>query len=373
MNVRSNNQTNRTRGFTLIELLVAMTIMVLLTVITVAALDSVRDSDKERAASRSVQAMLEGARVRAIYEKQAVGVRFLRDETDDRTSTSMVYVMQPKDFAEGQIRIVDTGGASPRPRQIQLGTLAPRWQTLHNRKLLLDGARIKLESVWYTIVEDPAVPNSWRLTKDFLGALTTDFRYVLKLYPTIKPNETPVELPANVAVNLHYRDSLTYASEVPSSWTKLNSGTPANNSLDILFSPRGVITGSSRAQGTFHLVMSNTEDTTVRLPVVAPNWIADTNVVGDTSATPGTWIRPAGANGSYFLATNDGKTGSGAPTWKIEHGATTDDNGVIWQCHIPGNRYVVSVFTQSGRIATAPINEQTNDAFKYAELGEDAK
>ncbi|MAG93570.1 MAG: hypothetical protein CMJ48_07455 [Planctomycetaceae bacterium] len=364
MNAKTHNQTSRTRGFTLVELLVAMTIMVLLTVITVAALDSVRDSDKERGASRSVQAMLEGARARAIYEKQSVGVRFLRDETDDRTSTSMVYIMQPKDFAEGQIRVVDTGGASPRPRQIQLGTLAPRWQTLRERKLLLDGARIKLESVWYTIVESPNGSNNWELTKDFLGAIDTDFRYVLKLYPTIKPNETPVELPANVAVNLHFN-----ASEVPSSWTKLNSsGTaPANNSLDILFSPRGVITGSSRAQGTFHLVMSNTEDTTVGLPVVASNWLAS------TAASTGDWIRPAGGNGNYYRATSSGTTSGTEPSWPSEDGDTVTDGGVTWQCHIPGNRYVVSVFTQSGRVATAPINEQTNDAFQYAELGEDAK
>ncbi len=93
-------------GFTLIELLVVVTVMLILIVMTVQAVDFAFTQERLKAGARQVQSALAGARDRAIFAKENRGLRLLTDEAEPRRVTGMVYIGAPDTYwNRGQIRL----------------------------------------------------------------------------------------------------------------------------------------------------------------------------------------------------------------------------------------------------------------------------
>ena len=82
----------RRSAFTLIELLVVITIIVVLLAMTALTVRFSNESDRVRGAARQIQSFLSGARDRAIYAKEARGVRFFISPENPRAVTTMAYI-----------------------------------------------------------------------------------------------------------------------------------------------------------------------------------------------------------------------------------------------------------------------------------------
>jgi prepilin-type N-terminal cleavage/methylation domain-containing protein len=282
-------------AFTLVELMIAITIMLLLTVMTVAVVNNTIDSDRVPSGARQVQAYLEGARDRAISSSKTLnpgprGVRFIRDpngptvEIPDpndssgntmikvlTTVSSMVYIGPPQKFSDGLIEIgtTETNGTVTSRR-----TITPRqtdWNPLQLRKFILNGARIEIprgSGLFYTIINrNPNwYPGEWELTKDYPASrFPRSEDYALELEPAVLPNQQPLLLPRNVVIDVapgrphRNRDGIQrqWHSRIPLFW---NTSTNFQNRMDVLFSPQGTAVGRSAVGGFIHLVVTDLDD-----------------------------------------------------------------------------------------------------------------
>lgn len=68
-------------GFTLVELLVVVSILLILTIMTIGTINLSVTSERVRSGARQVQSLIEGSRDRAIYAREARGIRILVNET----------------------------------------------------------------------------------------------------------------------------------------------------------------------------------------------------------------------------------------------------------------------------------------------------
>ena len=92
-------------GYTLVELLIVISIIVILLAMTAAAVNFNRDAERVRGGALQVQSFLAGARDRAIYAKEARGVRFFLDSENNRAVTSMVYIDPAELWSDGVIQL----------------------------------------------------------------------------------------------------------------------------------------------------------------------------------------------------------------------------------------------------------------------------
>ncbi|MEX0714937.1 MAG: prepilin-type N-terminal cleavage/methylation domain-containing protein, partial [Planctomycetaceae bacterium] len=246
--------TNR-RGFTLVELLVTMTIMMILMGITLAAVNVTVSGDRVRSNARNIQSYLMGARDRAIFAKAPRGVRFLLDTdssgnfTIPPTARSMVYI-GPLDPSPGELHLADDGVT------LTQESGAP-WSTLFNRRLLVAGARIRIaispgvdqinNGLWYTVASVAgntitiATPHVENAAWDQSG-----LEYQLELAPGVLPNQEPIPLTSGIVID-------PVGSRLPAAWSDLNR-------MDIMFSPRGTVTGQVAAAGVIHLLVTDWVD-----------------------------------------------------------------------------------------------------------------
>lgn len=294
----------RRAGFTLVELMVAITILLVLTIITAkVAIDTI-EKDRVPKGARQLQSYLEGARNRAIYSAQTLnpgprGIRFLRDPngpTKDlidangntvnptikvpMTVTSMVYIGPPQKYFDGAITIgtSDPDGTITSRRKIKIYIEPPNsnttydskntpWSKLELRKLLLSGARIEIlrsSGNFYTIENrnTKGYPGDWFLTKDYPSSYfpkSVD-NYLLELEPAVLPNQEPRLLPRNVVIDMsqfNFKDPDKKHSKIPPFWS-FNSH--FRNRMDILFSPQGTIVGRAAIGGYIHLVVTDVVD-----------------------------------------------------------------------------------------------------------------
>lgn len=271
-------QSRRQYGFTLIELLVVMLIMITLVAITAAAIKINIDADRVRGAARAVQSYILGARDRAIYAKEPRGVRLILNASNPRSVSSLVFI-EPTDPWVGQVQLLpfDTANpwnASTNPMtRVRLRNTndVPNWLQLNQRNLLVSYAHPRIQipasdrGVWYTID-----------TVDVLGTyqdiiLTTPFRNPnetglndetaqIELPPAPIPNEEPFQLPRNVVIDLDACSSNRTAfpgNKLPNSWKNFSTSPFSyKKQLDLLFSPRGSVTGASAASGLIHFYIT---------------------------------------------------------------------------------------------------------------------
>lgn len=411
--------TTAARGFTLVELLIVLAILLILIVITVTSIDFKFTSERLKAGARQVQSALAGARDRAIFAKEARGLRLLVDEDDPRIVTSMIYIGAPSNWIEGQIRlerldfdgngiadteltedsngngVLDPGedangnsildgpfdtngnGILEGPRVVIVrGDALCGWFTLKERGFLgffedrnlngvldagedqngnglldLDAPRIKIPAddngSWYTVL-------TYKLTAtNQILELVTPFRdpgttspnqvvafqgtgpntYILELPPRVLPEAQPILLPDGVCIDLD-------GSVVPASW-RPGSGaaltTPYSSHMDILFSPRGVVTGPLAAMGLMHLYVAERKDVQKLL---------------DVGVTTG-GIRPPINSDPTSLARVPSQIVPGANQFTQEEPV--------------GQRTSVAIFTQTGKVSSHAINDADSDGNGYAD------
>ncbi len=275
------------RGFTLIELLVAMSIFVIVSAMTIGAINLSITGEQVRGAARQVQSKLEGARDRAIYnsketkgQPRPVGVRLLVDPDEPTICRTMVYIESPgrdeSDVANAiGVQAFDAGGS---PVLLGVNT---NWANLYDRGLIGPGSVIVVENVSGTAEfnltihpdsfpirteTDPSYalgdPNSNGSDDEVLQLLephpdqpiapgvSNALEYYIELNPDIMADEEPLELSRRVCIDLE-------TSHLPDGWNVgINATTLKpifSNRMDIMFSAQGQAVGEAAAAGIIHL------------------------------------------------------------------------------------------------------------------------
>ncbi len=366
------------RGFTLVEMLVVIGIVLLIAVMTASAINLTISGDKVRAASRQVQSYLAGARDRAIYSKAPRGVRFLLDPTNNRTVTSMVYIAPTDDWTQGTIQMEwDNSGVVTVVRGFDdpannFVTSPTDWPSLYKQGLLKDGLRIRIPNdntgEWYTV--DTSLLAGGGTTNPRLllttgyakagtttsGPMTAAFQpgqgpstYLLELPPSVLPNQEPVLLPKGAVIHLDRCSTAgivsleqpsspapggwVRADKLPSAWKRTTttgdpSGFDYTSQMDILFSPRGVVIGSSAQSGIIHFYIAEQKD--------------------------------ADLDRQYW------KSPSAYPTVSAPEYGTWGD--AMSPGYERGDKVILTLFTRTGAVSTHPVHP--TDVFKFAETGE---
>lgn len=409
------------KGFTLIELLVVVTIMALLLTMTVMAVNFNRDNERVVSATLQIQSFLSGARDRAIYAKEARGVRFFLDTTNYRAVTAMAYIDPAEYWSEGVIQlrrwdlgdngvtdpspadIVGDGTADEDPTQVRVVAGAdPGWWELKRRGLLFDGLRIRIPKgptgTWYAIntrLIDTTVaktevqklilevayadPGDTQTTQAVAFGAGGPVDYELELPPRILPMD-PVKLPADTIIDLD-------ASKVPVAWrpgTTLAAGGSGNlqysQFMDVVFSARGNVIGGAASEGVIHFYVCDAQDSVTLKEAYVASRTPVPSVTGTMVFTENgipldisrVMRFNAEIRGSRFIPTNEIRTQNAA--WLSGHDTSADENPYLCK-----DRRVVTLFTQTGGVSTHPINVASDvspdfdgiedDPFLFAETG----
>lgn len=292
----------RTGGFTLVELLIAVGILLILVVITVTAVNVTANQERIPGAARDVQSFIEGARDRAIFRGQPVGVRLYLDPNGVQngagnpvTVNSMAYVATPpllQGFLDIQLypdgdpmRDRDNNGVPDEDRQsiVNIQNDAPGlWDRIRRNRGLVDrGVVMQIEimdpttRVWslYRMAWDESNNSAsgdafvgWKLTKPYNGSVNIGLPYKLTLLPSPMANQTTRDLPSGVSINL---ESSRVNGRIPRFWYRpQNSGGAFDPSdqgsymtyLDIMFTPSGTGVGAASGAGMIQLHVASAED-----------------------------------------------------------------------------------------------------------------
>lgn len=272
-------------GFTLLELLIAVSILLILLAITATAIRVNNNADRVRGGARTLQSYMLGAKDRAIYAKEPRGVRFLREGTNPRTVTSMVYV-EPTEPWTGQVQIVPANTAiswnsSTNPmRRVRLPPPPPplstsivKWSQLMSRGLLTQGLRVRIPAnsrgTWYVIqsLDLSGSEPELLLATEIRNPSGTGFVFEqaeIELPPSVMQNAEPVQLPRGVVIDLDRCSANPVSApggRLPAAW---RVGPPVGtasfsytNRMDLMFSPRGGVTGLAAASGIIHFYLTD--------------------------------------------------------------------------------------------------------------------
>jgi prepilin-type N-terminal cleavage/methylation domain-containing protein len=251
-------QRHRRSGFTLIELLVVVSIILTLATITLVSVNFSYSRDRVRAAGRQLQSFVAGARDRAIYSKEVRGVRLILDPQNQHTAIAVQYIGAPDRWSEGTVRFNSNENVS-----------IPYGLGLQNAGLLGIGSQIEIpkeSGVFYTVASTVILDNTLGFSvydgSVFLNKSIPSYTsqnqissFSLQLKPTVIPGTEPVPLPAGVVIDLD-------GSNLPPSWRPSVSDTtyPYSPTMDILFNPRGSMTGDVAGNGILHLLLADAGD-----------------------------------------------------------------------------------------------------------------
>ena len=408
-------------GFTLIELLVVVTILALLLTMTVMAVNFNRDNERVVSATLQIQSFLSGARDRAIYAKEARGVRFFLDTTNYRAVTAMAYIDPAEYWSDGVIQlrrwdlndhgttdsspadIVGDGTADENPSEVRVVAGSdPGWWELKRRGLLFDGLRIRIPKgptgTWYSVntrLIDTTVaktevqklilevayadPGDTQITQAVAFSSGGPVDYELELPPRILPMD-PVKLPFDTIIDLD-------ASKVPLSWrpgTTLASGGSGNlqysQFMDVIFSARGNVIGGAAAEGVIHFYVCDAQDSITLKEAYVASRTPVPSVTGTMLFTENgipldnsrVMRFNAEVRGNRFIPTSEIRTQKAA--WLTGHDTSAGEAPYLCR-----DRRVVTLFTQTGGVSTHPVNVASdadpdfdgieNDPFLFAETG----
>jgi prepilin-type N-terminal cleavage/methylation domain-containing protein len=408
-------------GFTLIELLVVVTILALLLTMTVMAVNFNRDNERVVSATLQIQSFLSGARDRAIYAREARGVRFFLDTTNYRAVTAMAYIDPAEYWSDGVIQlrrwdlndngttdsspadIVGDGTADENPSQVRVVAGSdPGWWELKRRGLLFDGLRIRIPKgptgTWYSVntrLIDTTVaktevqklilevayadPGDTQITQAVAFSSGGPVDYELELPPRILPMD-PVKLPFDTIIDLD-------ASKVPLSWrpgTTLAAGGSGNlqysQFMDVIFSARGNVIGGAAAEGVIHFYVCDAQDSITLKEAYVVSRTPVPSVTGTMLFTENgipldnsrVMRFNAEVRGNRFIPTSEIRTQNAA--WLSGHDTSAGEAPYLCR-----DRRVVTLFTQTGGVSTHPVNVASdaapdfdgieNDPFLFAETG----
>lgn len=405
-------------GFTLVELLIVITIILLLLTMTVLTVRFAQDSDRVTGGARQVQSFLSGARDRALYFRRPIGVRLFLDSDalnentgpgELRTVSAMSYIDAGELWDDGQIQLqrwdpdldgrtnipsgtstVDINGDGIPDDATQVwmvaGLKANKWWELKRRGLLVDGMRMRIpagsQGTWYPVdtrlidlTSTPTATQYLVLQIPYADRGDTNRRsavafagsgpdtYELELPATLMP-VAPSLLPDSVVIDLD-------GSNLPAAWrpSALNGGS-FSPYMDIVFSPKGNVIGDAASSGLIHLYVCDRQDATI-----LKDQFIDQFVSG---------LAPTSTVRSDNLAKFEAGISAGVPfvpageidpanqTWIT---ALSDEDP-----YLPGERRLVSVFTQTGSITVHQVNPTdsigsdgiADDPYLFAETGAEA-
>jgi len=260
---KTNHNTGR-RGFTLIELLVAITIFTILVTIAIGAFTET-NYDRASNAALQLRGMFEGARSRAIHDGQVRGVRLVPDPNGGNFYTSLQYVGAPGHY-EGRFTGVTWDATA------SVWNVTGDWTNLVQRELLLAGTTVRVEipsysGRWYLF--SPSSATGGTVSGMIEGARWDGTTYVYSRTVTamapvpvrfeLLPLTLPGSRPQALPNGMGISADLTLTTNPGVSDL---GGLPMDDTL-ILFSPRGEVLGRSATQGVLHFFVGDTRDLSV--------------------------------------------------------------------------------------------------------------
>ena len=287
---------NRSRsGFTLIELLVVITILMTLAWLTY-ALFGQRTSDKARSGARLAQSAFLGAKDRAIHAKDLRGVRLVRDTTDNSLVTAFVY-LQPLPmltYPAGSFRLdrldVNPHDNVPDSADIMIvrGNSSPATPTVDwdaKTQFFSNPGRIRIpkdSGQWYTFTWSATGSYPLSAANEVLQLVTpfvqqpSDPLYAypasmtgwlpssafsscdIQLGNDVLPFHQPISLPSGIVIDLNY-------SFQGSNTTSIYGTVGGTATIDIMFSPRGGVSGYLSGLGPIHFLLRDIRDATLQI------------------------------------------------------------------------------------------------------------
>lgn len=311
-------------GFTLVELMVVILILVVIATLVVAAYRTSAGGDRLRSAARTTQSAFLGAKDRALHAKDRRGVRLLQDAGDRSLVNGFVYLqpIEMQTYGEHSIQlerdqvtglpdvVIVHGNTLPLPADTFPDT---DWANIS--WAFANPPRIRIPAgsgQWYTFTTDSAGMYTFGPTTQYLRLTTpfpdpgvpgpishpySDVTFTscdFEMAPEILPNHAPLTLPSGVVIDLYWsqlppnwRDIRSVASGTTPGAGEFNEGPdpaiPGNvilarygtdrlvpTLMDLMYSPRGVITGPVAAQGPIHLLLRDIQDATQNLSPISP-------------------------------------------------------------------------------------------------------
>jgi hypothetical protein len=287
-----------------VELLIVVAILLLLSTLALAVYNSNNSSDRMRSAARVAQSALLGAKDRALFARQPRGVRLVRDQSDPSLATGFVYLTRLDNRQYGKSVVSSTatvqilrpdsdndgqGSDATSPDAVLLAGTGVDWASLDaNGFLPYPEARVRIPAGtgnWYVLqpVAGQTAPPYYTQTRGSTILLTLSSPYVspqssspavvaldsssplasweLERVNDVLPFHEPIALPSGVVIDLDYS-----SPSVQSLWP---AGSPSKN-IDILFSPRGMVTGAVAGRGSLHFLLNRIEDASRNLNPIDP-------------------------------------------------------------------------------------------------------
>ena len=270
----------RRSAFTLIEVLVVIAILLALTVFVVSAFQFDRTEANLREAGRIGQSAFMGAKDRALHAGERRGIRLLRDSSDPTLANGFAFVtpVDPQKYGA----VFPVNGA---PIQVEMSPTVPPeavivrgvgvdWHFLSQQGFFPFPARIRIPAVsgqWYTIVTGSVVlvtpatnECTLQLTTPFVGGAIppTDPQATceIEVGNELLPHHAPIVLPSGIVIDLKWS-----SQNVQTAW----AWTPTIINTDVMFTPRGNITGPITAGGPLYFLLRDIGDATANLNPIA--------------------------------------------------------------------------------------------------------
>ena len=315
-------KSNRRSGFTIVELLVVVAILLILSYLAFAVFGTGKSSDKMRSGARSAQSAILGAKDRALHAKEPRGIRLALDQTNLNLVNGLAFIQPlPTQNAgnafgmqENNVAMMVNGLPTPSAQIVIGAPEATSWFSEDSQGLWQAGlAQVKFPAdssgVWYPLQQiSNSAPfygtmNSGNLVLNIAVAFDPNTGGIVSPRAAYSPtgqwtgisatqsnasctisvgNELlafhqPMTLPSGCVIDLYY-------SQIPPTWysqqSVLPNSVPAgymivandpntagnvivrqyNTPMDLMFSPRGNLTGSVSALGAIFFCIRDIRD-----------------------------------------------------------------------------------------------------------------
>lgn len=260
------------RGFTLTELLIVVGIILTLATLTM-AIFSTKNSDRTRSAARIAQSAFLGAKDRAMNAKDFRGIRLIRDEQNSALVTGFAFVqpIQHAPYPSGSIQLEWDNGSVVLVHGASTGKTAVDWSFVSSKFATPGQIRIPAGTgQWYQFTIDQTGPAKLASGNEYLrlavpysalspvnnaasglpafpstnkGTNSCDIQFGTELLPFHQP--TP--MPSGVVIDLRYCSVNVQALA-------------AAGNVDLMFSPRGTISGPMGGSGAVYLTLRDIQD-----------------------------------------------------------------------------------------------------------------
>lgn len=284
-----NRATNNRKGFTLVELLVVISILLVLSTLVVVAFNG-RNSDKTRSAARIAQSAFLGAKDRALHAKDLRGIRLTRDLTNTNLINGFAY-LQP-------LPLQTTGNIPGQPQLQNVTVTRPNYPTNTNAtEVIITGStattwhqqdasglwsvsplKVRIPAStgqWYTLAQQStSAPYYWTTDANGFLNITLQTPYLggtpgqanaidptsqnasidIQLGNDVLPFHQPITLSSGVIIDL--------ANSSPNVQSLAGIGAGSNPNVDVMFSPRGSVSGFVGGLGPLHFLMRSLKDAT---------------------------------------------------------------------------------------------------------------